>query len=85
MANHPSAKKRHRQNLKRSERNGQIRARMRTMVKQAREAVATGSDDADARVKAAVRELYRAASKNVLNKRTASRRVARLMKAKKTA
>ncbi len=54
---------------------------MRTILKQARTAIDEGSSDADTRVKTAVRELYRAASKNVLDKRTASRKVARLMKA----
>lgn len=80
MANHPSAKKRHRQNVTRNERNSAVRARMRRALKEAREAIQGNTEDRAARVTKAVREVYRAASKNVIPARTASRNVSRLMK-----
>lgn len=79
MANHPSAKKRHRQNLERRARNAGIRSRMRTAIKGARTAPEAGlGGDA---LKSAVQTIYKTASKGVISKQTASRRVSRLMKA----
>jgi ribosomal protein S20 len=54
---------------------------MRTAVRKAREAITDKSKDKDALVKAAVQEIYKAASKNVLPSNSASRTVARLMRA----
>jgi small subunit ribosomal protein S20 len=56
---------------------------MRTAVKKARAAVSAKEKDADALVKEAVSEVYRAAAKSVIPKNTASRTVGRLMKAGK--
>ncbi len=81
MANHLSAKKRHRQNLKRRARNTALRSRTRRTLKKAREAISGKATTRAEDVKAAVRELYKAASKNVISKKNASRRVSRLMKA----
>ena len=81
MAYHPSADKRNRQNQKKRVRNAALRSRMRTAVRRARQAIADKSKDQDALVKEAVREIYKAASKNVLPANSASRSVARLMKA----
>ena len=81
MAYHPSADKRNRQNLKRRERNSALRSRMRTAVKRARQAITDKAADKDALVKAAIREIYKARSKNVLPANSASRTVSRLMKA----
>ncbi len=81
MANHASAAKRHRQNLKRNERNSAARSRTRKAVRKAREAVLSKADDRDTLVKHAVTELYRAASKSFIKPGTASRQVGRLMKA----
>ncbi len=80
MANHASAKKRHRQNLKKNERNSAVRSRMRKAIKEARAAVDANAEDKAARVQNAVREVYIASSKNVIQPGTASRNVSRLMK-----
>lgn len=79
MANHKSAEKRSRQNAVRNTRNTHIRSTMRTFVKQVREAVAAG-DAAAARValEKAVPFIDKAASKGVIHKATASRKISRL-------
>jgi small subunit ribosomal protein S20 len=79
LAQHKSAKKRARQNLQRRARNRQIRSRLKTAVKDARTALA-GTDGAAARsaVHDAERAIRKAASKGVLSKKQASRRVSRL-------
>lgn len=82
MANHRSAEKRVRQSLKRRERNGAVRSRVRGAVKAVRTAIAAGDgDEARSRLRAAEGLLRRAASKGVLKKQTASRSVSRLSKA----
>ena len=81
MATHKSAEKRNRQTQKKNARNTGIRSEMRTAVKAAKAAIASGAKDKDAQVKTAVAEIYRAASKNVLTAGTASRYVSRLMRA----
>jgi small subunit ribosomal protein S20 len=79
VAQHKSAKKRARQSLARRARNRGIRSRLKTAVKYARAAVA-GTDTAVATdaLRKAEREIRKAASKGVLSKKQASRRVARL-------
>jgi small subunit ribosomal protein S20 len=76
---HPSAAKRHRQNLKRRERNRAVKTRVRTAVKQALEAM-DGDDRAAAETKLreAVRVLSQARSAGTLARNTVSRKVARL-------
>jgi len=82
MANHKSAKKRIRQNNKRRAHNRTLRSRMRTQVKAAREEIAAGGAKPDAgEVQKAVAALSSLVSKGVLHKKTASRRISRLMKA----
>lgn len=81
MAYHPSADKRNRQNQKKRVRNAALRARMRTAVRKARQAIVDKTKDKDELVKVAVQEIYRAASKNVVPTNAASRSVARLMRA----
>ncbi len=79
MANHKSAAKRARQNEKRRVRNRTRRSRARTLVKRFRLAAESGDlDAARAGFAAAERELRKAASKGVLKKPTASRRISRL-------
>ncbi|MBN8227371.1 30S ribosomal protein S20 [Corallococcus macrosporus] len=82
MANTKSAEKRHRQSLKRRARNVNVRTTVKDAVKSAREAIASkdGSKTTDA-LKAASKTLNKAASKGVLHKRTAARRISRLAKA----
>ncbi|MBN9686618.1 30S ribosomal protein S20 [Corallococcus interemptor] len=82
MANTKSAEKRYRQSLKRRARNVNVRTTVKDAVKSAREAIASkdGSKTTDA-LKAASKTLNKAASKGVLHKRTAARRISRLAKA----
>lgn len=82
MANTRSAEKRNRQAEKRRARNVAVRTHVKTAVKKVREAVARG--DGDAAKKAfidASSTLDRAASKGVLPKNAASRKIGRLAKA----
>ncbi len=80
MANHKSAMKRARQTIVRTERNRVVKSRVRTAVRQFRDAIADGKlEEADALLKTATRELRKASSKGVFHKRTVSRRVSRLV------
>lgn len=79
MANHASAEKRNRQRIKRTVRNKTIRSSVRTAVKRAREAIATGDASAASEpVALASRALARAASKGVLHSNMASRTISRI-------
>jgi small subunit ribosomal protein S20 len=79
LANHASALKRARQNLKRNARNRAYRTRVRTVVKQVRQAVAAGdAEAAQAALKQAVPVIDKAAGKGVLHRKNASRKVSRL-------
>ena len=82
MATHKSAAKRARQALRRKARNTRVRNQVKSMTKAFR--LAVGGADKSAAVTtldAATRQLRQAASKGVLHKRTASRRVSRLVRA----
>ncbi len=82
MANHPSAEKRNRQRLVRAERNQAVRSSLRTAVKKARAAIASGdSATAKAPVAAASIALAKAASKGVVHARAASRTTSRIQAA----
>jgi small subunit ribosomal protein S20 len=82
MANHPSAEKRNRQRLVRAERNQAVRSSLRTAVKKARAAIATGDiAAAKAPVAAASIALAKAASKGVVHTRAASRTTSRIQAA----
>lgn len=79
MANTSSAKKAVRKIAARTEVNRTRRTRMRTYVRKVEEAIAAGDKNAaTAALKAAEPELMRAASKGVVHKNTASRKVSRL-------
>ena len=79
MANHKSAIKRISQSERRRKRNQHIRSKMRTVVKQYREALETGnSAQAGEAFKVVERELRRAASRGVIPKQRADRSVGRL-------
>jgi small subunit ribosomal protein S20 len=85
MANTRSAKKATRKIARRTEINTARISRVRTFVRKVDEAVAAGDKTAaTAAFKAAEPELMRAASKGVLHRLTASRKVARLAKRVKT-
>jgi small subunit ribosomal protein S20 len=79
MANTPSAKKAARKIEARTEVNKSRRSRVRTFLRKFEDAVASG-DQAAASVafKAVEPEMMRAATKGVLHKNTASRKVSRL-------
>ena len=79
MANHKSAKKRARQDLKRRAHNRHIRGGLKTAIKNLRAAIA--GEDGEAKTTAlrnAERVIRKAASSGVLSKKQASRRVSRL-------
>lgn len=82
MANHPSAEKRNRQRIKRTDRNRNAKSAVRTIVKKVRVALqAKDKASAATTLKDAIVALDRAGSKGVLHKKTASRRISRLAKA----
>lgn len=76
---HPSAEKRHRQSLKRAERNRVVKSRARSLAKTAAETIAA-SDEAKAKeaLKQATSVLYRAITSGTMHRNTARRKVARL-------
>lgn len=81
MANHKSAIKRNKQNKIRHDRNTHIRSTMRTFVKQVRQAVAEGdAESAKTALDRAVPYIDKAATKGVIHKATASRKISRLSK-----
>lgn len=83
MANHKSALKRARQNVKRRVYNRTYRNRARTLVKQARHEIEQGVENLEAArtaTRVAARDLDKAASRGIIHKNNASRRKSRLMK-----
>lgn len=79
MANTSSAKKATRKIARRTAINKSRRSRVRTFVRKVEEALASGDRQAaEAALVAAQPELMRAATKGVLHKNTASRKVSRL-------
>lgn len=79
MANTPQARKRVRQIAKRTQVNTMRRSRVRSFIRKVEEAIATGDQKTalDA-LKAAQPEIMRGASKGIMHKNTASRKVSRL-------
>ena len=81
MPNSISAKKSHRQSLKRRARNRSQRSALRTAVKKVREAVANGeTEQAASLLTAATRKLDQAAAKNLIHANKAARTKSRLAK-----
>ncbi|WP_333821750.1 30S ribosomal protein S20 [Pinisolibacter sp.] len=79
MANTPSAKKAARKIARRTAVNKSRRSRVRTFLRKVEEAIASGDQAAAAEaLKAAQPELQRAASKGVVHRNTASRKISRL-------
>ncbi len=79
MANTPSAKKATRKIARRTAINKNRRSRVRTFVRKVEEALAAGDKAAaETAFQNAQPELMRAASRGVLHKNTASRKVSRL-------
>ena len=81
MANTPQAKKRIRRNARRAEVNGARVSRIRTFVKQAEAALASGDkDQARAALLRVQPELARGVAKGVVHKNMAARKLSRLTK-----
>jgi small subunit ribosomal protein S20 len=79
MANSPSAKKRARQVARRTVVNKARRSRMRTFIRKVEEAIASGDQGvALEALKAAQPEIMRGATKGILHRNTASRKISRL-------
>lgn len=79
MANSPQAKKRVRQIARRTAVNKARRSRIRTFIRKVEEAIASGDQGAARNaLQAAQPEIMRGATKGVLHKNTASRKVSRL-------
>jgi small subunit ribosomal protein S20 len=83
MANHKSALKRVRQSEKRTERNIDRISRIKTFIKKFIGSL--GTEEAGSRFFAAQAEIQRGASRGVLHKNTADRKVSRLSKLLKSA
>ena len=82
MIKHPSAQKRHRQSLKRRDRNQAVRSRIRTFVRHVRESIeASDVGEATERLRRATRAIDKAVTKGVLHRNTASRKISRLTRA----
>lgn len=79
MANSPQAKKRVRQIARRTEVNTARRSRIKTFIRKVEEAIASGdAAAAKSALQAAQPEIMRGATKGVMHKNTASRKVSRL-------
>jgi small subunit ribosomal protein S20 len=79
IPSHPSAQKRHRQNLKRQARNRGIKTRVRSTAKLALDAIEGNDKEAAAKsLREVTKVLHKAASKGALTRNTASRKIARL-------
>lgn len=79
MANSPSAKKRARQNDRRTVVNKARRSRVRTFIRKVEEAIVSGDQTAALEaLRAAQPEIIRGANKGILHANTASRKVSRL-------
>ena len=84
MPHHKDAIKRLKQNEKRRARNRHYRSRMRNQIKRVRAAVDEGNvDQAQAEMKTAMSVIHRVASKGIIHKNQAARRISRLNKAVK--
>lgn len=81
MSNTSSAKKAHRQTLKRTKINRSRVSRMRTFVRKAKEAIAANSNDVVEALRMAESELRRAANHGIIHKNNAFRHISRLYKA----
>ena len=82
MANTRSAEKQNRQAQKHRTRNAHVMSTLRTSVRKFREAAASGdAQKTKVELAAAVRQIAKAASKGVIHKGQASRRISRLTKA----
>ncbi|CEG23014.1 30S ribosomal protein S20 [Planococcus massiliensis] len=80
MPNIKSAIKRVRTNETKNAQNSHVRSTMRSAVKKADTALLNKDENAGDSVKAAIKQVEKAASKGLIHKNTAARRKSRLMK-----
>ena len=79
MANHPQAKKRNRQRIKRTVRGRHIRTTMRSAVKKLRAVVAEGdAEGSKEALQIAIKLLDKSVTQGILHRKTASRTISRL-------
>lgn len=78
MANIRSQIKRNRQNEARRVRNKAVRSELNTRTKSAVTAAETGAEDAEERLREALKRIDKAAAKGVIHKNAAARRKSRL-------
>lgn len=78
MANIRSQIKRNRQNEARRVRNKAVRSELHTRTKSAVTAAETGAEDAEERLRQALKRIDKAAAKGVIHKNAAARRKSRL-------
>jgi small subunit ribosomal protein S20 len=83
LAVHPSVIKRHRQSLKHRARNVEVKSKLRTLIKKARQAIdARNNQDASAQLRAVDKALGKAVRKGIIKRNTASRWLSRLARSK---
>ena len=85
MANIQSQIKRNKQNLVRHERNKAVRSELKSRAKSAVTAAEAGADDAEERLRLAIKRIDKAATKGVIHKNQAARRKSRLVAKAKAA
>jgi small subunit ribosomal protein S20 len=79
VANIKSQIKRNRQNIRRHERNRAVRSEIKTRTKRAVQAAEAGADDAEERLRLAIKRIDKAAAKGVIHRNAAARRKSRLV------
>jgi small subunit ribosomal protein S20 len=85
LANHKSAIKRARQNEIRRIRNRSVKTRVKSVIKNVRQAVGEGGGETlDVQLKEAQSAIDKAVKKGVMHQRTAARKVSRLAKLTQT-
>lgn len=78
---HTSAIKRHRQSLEARERNSEVKSRIRSLMKKARQAIESKSDEnTQLQIRAVNKALGKAVSKGIIKNNTASRWLSRLLR-----
>jgi small subunit ribosomal protein S20 len=75
-----SAMKALRQGDKRAQRNKNVKADIKTILKKSRKAIDTKTKDAESLVKDTIKKFDKAAQKGIIKKNTAARKKSRLMK-----
>jgi small subunit ribosomal protein S20 len=79
VANIKSQIKRNKQNLVRHERNKAVRSELKSRTKSAVAAAEAGADDAEERLRLAIKRIDTAAARGVIHQNAAARRKSRLM------